>query len=142
MSNEDFWQRKIERITAERDELADNLKQMATHAEQMRLTLEALPTCRCELSHDDVCQLVQRNRQLEAALQELCDLQNGPPTIRDADRWQAAMDTARQLLAQENSRRSTNGQRTPNDARRQENVAEIVRLLNEQTTNTTQGDSQ
>lgn len=96
--NEEFWQRKIERITAERDELADNLRRMATYAEQMRMTLEALLPCRCELSHDDVCQLVQRNKQLEAALQELCDLQNGPPLIRDADKWQTAMDTAQDLL--------------------------------------------
>lgn len=36
--------------------------------------------------------------QLREALQELCDLQNGPPSVRDADRWLAAMDSARGWL--------------------------------------------
>ena len=67
--NEEFWQRKIERITAERDELADNLRRMGEYCSELR-----------------------------NALQELCDLQCGPPLIRDANRWQTAMDTARNLL--------------------------------------------
>jgi uncharacterized protein Smg (DUF494 family) len=69
MSNEDFWQRKIERITAERDELADNLRDMGAHAEQLRNTL-----------------------------QTLCDLQNGAPLLRDEAEWQATMTEARRLL--------------------------------------------
>ena len=99
MSNEDFWQRKIERITAERDELADNLRDMAAHAEQLRTMLAALPSCRCEMSHDEQCELARQNAQLRNVLQTLCDLQNGAPLLRYADEWQTTMDEARRLLA-------------------------------------------
>jgi len=98
MSNEDFWQCKIKRITTERDELADNLRDMAAHAEQLRTMLAALPSCRCEMSHDEQCELARQNAQLRNVLQTLCDLQNGAPLLRYADEWQAAMDEARRLL--------------------------------------------
>ena len=48
-------------------------------------------------------QLAERDAyiaQLREALQELCDLQNGPPSVRGADRWQAAMRNARALLGE------------------------------------------
>jgi hypothetical protein len=38
---------------------------------------------------------------LKAALQALYDEQNGPPLIERATQWQAAMDRARALLADE-----------------------------------------
>lgn len=96
--NEDFWQRKIERITAERDELAGNLRDMATHAEQLRTVLATLPSCRCEMSHEDQCQLAAENAQLRNTLQTLCDLQNGAPMLYCEAEWQATMAEARRLL--------------------------------------------
>ena len=38
------------------------------------------------------------NERLREALQELYDWQNGPPLIRKAKQWQAAMDKAEKLL--------------------------------------------
>lgn len=37
--------------------------------------------------------------ELEAALQLLCDLQNGPPLIRDSVAWHNAMEKAHLLLS-------------------------------------------
>lgn len=43
-------------------------------------------------------QLRARVAELEAALSDLCDEQNGPPLLKDAESWQAAMDNARRAL--------------------------------------------
>ena len=50
---------------------------------------------------DDYTEMVLRMAELEDNLQQLCDLQQGPPLIREEEQWNAVMKRSREILFKE-----------------------------------------
>jgi len=59
-----------------------------------RLRLDAEPT------EGDMEEAATEIERLREALRDLLDEQNGPPLVRRADEWQAAVDQARAVLGE------------------------------------------